>query len=161
MNLSDESDVIDRVAEELNLPPEQVKFVVSQLWKSVKYYLSNPHLVRSGIFLKGFARIRLSVQRLEFFLKAAMFSGDPERAQHPKLDYIKEILITRHNKYDKRKKSAEDRIQKRARLEEYLGRERCYVQTEEGTFDLLHYAERKRLGKDYPKRIDNESDKSK
>lgn len=137
---------VNAAAKDLGMPPEQVKMVVNNLWKAVRFYLSNPHLVRKGVRLTGFITIKLSVSRMEAFIERMMFTDVRLDKRHPGLQYMKDILVNLHKIRKDEEKIHRD-IQRHAKLEEHIGRGACIIETSEGSFDLLQfarYARRKR-----------------
>lgn len=152
MTLPDEDSVIEATAKELNLSKEKVNMVVNEFWRGLRYILSNPHLVKAGVTLKGFGKINMRVQKMELFVNKAMFQskyGMTKSAQ-----YIRDILINYYTKYEpQHKNSPEENVQKRIRTEKYFGRESHYVETDQGTFDILHYKLSKKWRWPQPRRI--------
>jgi len=135
----------EEAAKELGLPPEQVKLVASHLWKAVRYYLSHPHLVRAGIYLPQFLRIRPMMRKMESFVKRAMFGQSELAADDPTVLYFKQVLKNKYDKYSKydtkSKRTPAAADERRQRAEKHFRGGRGYVKTEEGSFDLLSWRE--------------------
>ncbi len=59
METLEQVQLIKQTAEKLNLPEEQVKLVVNNFWKAVKYYITNIELAKHGILINEFFKIRV------------------------------------------------------------------------------------------------------
>lgn len=151
---------VKAAAQELGIPEEQVHLVAVNLWKAVRFYLTNPHLVKAGVLLRDFVLIKLSTYAVEAYIEKVMFEGAYISNFRPGLDYLKDILknVYKNNlsTYDEEKVKA--RLQKLDGLEKHHGRGSSHVKTTEGTFDKLFYAKLRKYKRDRPRKIYDEED---
>lgn len=87
-------DIIDKLSEKHNLPPEQIKLIINSFWNGFRYYLTHPLESKGGIWIHNLLTFYMSTKKLNNYierLKLIEFQRSPT-ADTSKIEFYEELL---------------------------------------------------------------------
>ena len=91
------------VAKRLDIDEEQVHIVITDLFKSVRTYLQNPHTVKNGVKINRFAKFNLKYNTIQRYIDMREANLVSDKNAKGTLQYFKE-LINKKDEYGNSKK---------------------------------------------------------
>ena len=72
---TNQEEILEDLSRKLKLPRDKLEFIVKELWKSVRYYITNPTEAKSGTLLNEFANFYINPHSVKRKLKTVLDKG--------------------------------------------------------------------------------------